>query len=161
MNDFQQNEILEYLSEIGIANVQNGLIHSLAVWLDEHIVGNNVRQRKQVAFNTFAKSVLDTVKKRTISRKVWAENKPLPHPYNDSEVLDNISHQVLIAINDMSFEEGLFFIAELWGKWILVCPRIIVESSPEFGDRAAQLKGEIEFSEYMFLYLDMVYGNMG
>ena len=151
---------MDVLSTLSVANVQNGLIHTLAIWLDEHIQGDSDKQRKLDAFYSFRDSVWEVVQLAQFQRKVWPERQQLPYPYNELEVIDSLSSQILQEMKEMSFEQGLLFLAELWGRWILVCPDRIIQHSPEFGSHASSVKTETELTEYMFRYLDMVYGMM-
>jgi len=160
MANIDSNELIDLLSTYCIANVQNGLIHTLAIWLDEHVQGESVESRKRDAFSTFAQSVENTVMQRQHRRKVWPANQPLPYPYNQIEVIESLSDQLLQKMKAMSFEKGLTFLAELWGGWMLVCPYEIIRNSPEFAREMNSAKTEIELTELMLQYLDMVYGTM-
>jgi hypothetical protein len=158
MEESSTNKLVDVLSTCCVANVQNGLIHALSVWLDEHIQGDSVKQGKLEAFYKFRNSVWEVVQQKQFQRKVWPENQDLPYPYNELEVISSLSSQILQEMNEMPFEKGLLFLAELWGRWILVCPDKIIQHSPEFGSYASSVKTETELIDYMFRYLDMVYG---
>jgi hypothetical protein len=160
MEELPTNKLVDILTTLCVANVQNGLIHTLAIWLDEHIQVDSVEQRKLEAFYNFRDSVWEVVQQRQFQRKSWPENQKLPYPYNRWKVINSLSKQILLAMNGMPFEKGLLFLAELWGRWILVCPDKIIQHSPEFGSFASSVKSDTELTENMFRYLDMGYGMM-
>ena len=53
MEESPTNKLVDVLSTLCVANVQNGLIHILAIWMDEHVQGDAVNQRKVEAFYKF------------------------------------------------------------------------------------------------------------
>jgi hypothetical protein len=158
MENARIDELLELLSENSVANVQNGLFHSLALWLDRHVKGEDVDRRKREAFSMFAGPVCKIARQRQYQRKVWPENKPVPSVYQ-YKVIEAISHKVLRKMRGLSFDQGLMFLAELWGRWILICPEAILRSSSEYARVVESVKGEDELIENMLWYLD-IYGNM-
>jgi hypothetical protein len=160
MTDIHNGELVDLLATHSVANVQNGLIHALAIWLDQHLQEEPVEQRKREAFSVFTSLVRDVVMQRQFERKMWPQNQPLPYPYNEMEVIESISDQALQKMIAMPLEKGLMFLAELWGAWILVCPAKIIQNSPEFASDLISVKTESERNELMLRYLEMVYGMM-
>jgi hypothetical protein len=151
--------LLEVLSISGVSNTQNGLIHSISVWLARHVKGENIESRKREAFNDFAGYVREVVKQRRYKRKLWLEDMPLPSPLSDEKTSEDISNQILRRMKAKSFDQGLRFLAELWGGWVLVCPEAIIQNSPEFASASITITDEAELIEYMLRYLD-IYGSM-
>jgi hypothetical protein len=159
MIDVANRDIVNYLATQSVANVQNGLIHTLSIWLDIHIKGERAYERKNAAFQVFFNQVSDVVTQREYERKEWPSRQPLPNPYNKTEVIESISKRILPYISNMALEQGLTFLAKLWGGWILVCPRAIIQNSPEYSTVATTAKNEAEVYELMLRYLDF-YGTM-
>jgi hypothetical protein len=151
--------LLELLSSNSVPNVQNGLIHALGLWLDYHIKDNDVQRRKEDAFALFERSVFDIARRRQYQRKEWPKNKPLPYPYNLEEAYESIWKEVRKDMRGLSFEQGLLFLAELWGRWMLICPEAIFRNSPEYASIVKTEYKEDELIEQMLRYLDN-YGNM-
>lgn len=160
MPGLETNELVDLLATHGVANVQNGLIHALALWLEQHIHGDAARQRKLEAFYLFRDAVWQVVNQEQFERKKWPEDRPLPYPKNELKVIHALAERALQKMKGMSFEQGLLFLAELWGGWILACPDRIIRESPEYGSYAASAPTESERNEYVFQYLDIVYGMM-
>jgi hypothetical protein len=160
MANLDNNELVEFLSTHSIANVQNGLISALAIWLDEHVQGEAIENRKRQVFYGFTASIRNVVKQYDATRKVWPKNRPLPYPYNEIKVIDFISDRVLQRMKGMRFVQGLTFLTELWGGWILICPREIIQNSPEFASEMVLGKTETELTETMIQYVELVYGTM-
>jgi hypothetical protein len=151
--------LLEVLSISGVANTQNGLIHSISVWLEMHVKVANIESRKREAFNDFAGYVREVIKQRRYKRMLWLEDIPLPSPIIDEKTSEDISDQILRVIEAKSFDQGLRFLAELWGGWVLVCPVEIVQNSPEFAAASITITDDDELIDYMLRYLD-IYGSM-
>jgi hypothetical protein len=59
----------------------------------------------------------------------------------------------------LSFDQGLLFLAELWGRWILICPEAILRNSPEYASVVEPGYDKGKLIEQMLSYLDL-YGNM-
>jgi len=152
-------KLLDLLSSNGVANVQNGLILAIGLWLGRHVKGEAVESRTREAFSIFADTAIRVARQSQHRRKVWPEGKPLPFPNDQSKVQEAISKQVLRSIRGSSFEEGLNFFGELWGRWVLLCPEAIIRNSPEFANIAEATKNENELIEHMLRYLDL-YGSM-
>jgi hypothetical protein len=159
MTNAQMSGLLELLSTNSVANVQNGLIHALGLWLEMYVKGAEVDRRKQEAYSTFVSSVWEVAKQRQYQRKVWPKSKPLPFPYNQLKVIEAISREVLREMKGLSFHQGLVFLAKLWGGWVLICPEAILRNSPEFASVIETVQDEDELIEQMLWYLD-IYGNM-
>jgi len=151
--------LLEVLSINGVANTQNGLIHSISVWLERYVKGENMEPRKREAFDDFTGYVREVVKQRRYKRKLWLEDIPLPSTISDEKTSEDISNQILRGMEAKSFNQGLRFLAELWGGWVLVCPEVIIQNSPEFASASITIKDEDELIDYMLRYLD-IYGSM-
>ena len=139
----------------------NGMIHTLGVWFHMHIRSAviDVDQRKKDAYSTFSTIAYNTAKKGIPNRRDWPRSKSLPDFDNNSQVLESISQQLLHQIQELSFEEGLRFIGELWGRWLLVCPLEILKDA--IGD-SQDTKGEwseVEVLDMMLRFLD-IYGSM-
>jgi hypothetical protein len=68
-------EIIENFIAHGVSVTQNGLIHTLAIWLDNNIQGEFVQKRKQEAGSKFYKFVTNFVGQRNYQRKKWNESR--------------------------------------------------------------------------------------
>jgi hypothetical protein len=125
--------LIDILINHGIDAAQNGLIQSLAFWLDDHIKGVFVRERKEEACLRFYKSVMNGVQEKKYQRRIWdKEQKPPLFKKNRAKAIDEISSKVLWQIKELSFEQGLDFIAELYSAWMLSCPGILMRNSSMF-----------------------------
>ena len=153
------DDLLELLSFNSIANVQNGLIHAYGIWLNKHVKGNAVKLRKREAYSTFARTAIRVAKQSQEGRKIWPEGRPLPSNTTQQKVQSDISKQVLRSIGGLSFEEGLKFLGELWGRWVVVCPETIIKNSPELSSIAENTKSNNELIGHMLRYLDL-YGSL-
>jgi hypothetical protein len=159
MIDSSQNTFVLGLMDIlitdGIGAAQNGLIHSMALWLDDHIKGELVRERKEEACQRFYKSVTACVQQKKYQRRIWGEKQLLPLFKKDQvKAIDEISSKVLRQIKEMSFEQGLDFIAELYAAWILTCPEIMMRNSSQFKS-SITTGSESELINLMLQYLDI------
>lgn len=160
MTQIDQHELIQLLGRQSVANVQNGLIHTLAIWMDEHVQGESVRRRKEQPFSAFYGVVRDVARQGGGQRDKWPAYRPLPYPYTQMKFIESLSDQILEHIKGMTFEDGLKFIGELWGGWILVCPQRILRNSPEYANSIMPQTTESGLVDLMLQYLDVVYGNM-
>jgi hypothetical protein len=159
VSTIKNDNLIEILTGTSAGNAMNGMIHALGVWFHMHIRGADADQRMKDAYSTFSTRAYNTAKKGMPDRKSWPRSKPLPEFDNNSQVLESISQQLLQQIQELSFEEGLIFIGELWGRWLLVCPIEILKDA--FGD-SQDTTGEWSEAEVLdntLRYLDL-YGSM-
>ena len=147
-------EIVDYLIMNGVGASQNGLIHSLALWLDKHIQGEFVQTRKEDACTKFCNYVHSFVEQRNFQRKSWNEDQPLPSLKNEGEFIEVISKRILEQTNSMSVERGLKFIAYVYAAWVLSCPVSILKNSPQYRDTVST-ETEPELISVMFRHLDI------
>jgi len=148
-------ETVEYFIVHGVSVTQNGLIHTLAIWLDKNIQGEFTQRRKQEAGSKFYKFVSNFVGQRKYQRKKWDESQKLPSSNNEWAASLEISNKILVQINGLPFEHGLEFIANLYAAWILSCPAIIIRASSEYKE-SISTENETELIELMFRYLDFL-----
>jgi hypothetical protein len=158
MTDFSQDkfvdELMDCLITHGVGAAQNGLIHSLAIWLDNNIQGEFVKERKQEAGQRFSQSVIYYIEKREFQRKTWQKNNKFPFAKNEWGAIQEIFGKVLERMNGMSFEQGLDFIAHLYAAWVLSCPAYLMKHSPQY--KASLFTGsEPELIDLMIRYLDI------
>jgi hypothetical protein len=137
----------------GVSATQNGLVHTLAIWLDNNIQGEFVQERKQEAGRKFYELVSDFVEQRYYQRKKWNENQKSSYDRNESEASLEISRKVLAQINELPFEQGLKYIANLYAAWILACPTTMMRVSSEYKN-SISTETETELIGLMFRYLD-------
>ena len=147
------------LSSNGVANVQGALIHAAALWMDRHVKGDDALTRKKAAFSTLTTAARGVINRQQLVRRCWPQNRRLPTIVNEVPVINALSHKVLRHMRGLTLEEGMAFLGELWGRWVLVCPIEIVRSSPEFASAIQSGAAEDELAETMLRYLD-IYANM-
>jgi hypothetical protein len=146
---------MDFLIAQGISTAQNGLIHTLAIWLDDHIKGDFVRERKEKAVHRFYRSITDNLRERKYQRIKWDKKRRLPPSYkNNSKAIDEIANKVLYQIKEMSFEQGLAVIGELYAAWILTCPEFMIRNSSQYKELISS-GTEAELIDLMLQYLDM------
>jgi hypothetical protein len=148
-------ETVENFIAHGVSVTQNGLIHTLAIWLDKNIQGEFVQRRKQEAGSKFYKFVSNYVGQRKYQRKKWDESQKLPSGNYEWTASLEISNKILAQINELPFEYGLEFIANLYAAWILSCPAIIIRASSQYKG-SISTENETELIEQMFRYLDFL-----
>jgi hypothetical protein len=127
-------ELVDDLIAHGVGAAQNGIIHSLAIWLDNNIQGEFADKRFQP--------------------KIWDESQNLPSCKNEWEASLEISSKILGRINGISFEQGLEFIALIYAAWMLSCPAFIIRNSPQYKG-STSTETETELIGLMFRYLDI------
>lgn len=146
-------EIMDNFIAHGVSAAENGLIHALAIWLERNIQGEFAQKRKRDAGEKFYKLVSDFVGQRHYPRKKWNETQESPSGQNEWEASLEISSKILAQINQLPFEDGLAFIANLYAEWILSCPAIILRTSSKYkGSISAGT--ETELIDLMFRSLD-------
>jgi hypothetical protein len=160
MNSTQEiSVLLGLLSSNSAGNSMNGMINALGQWFREHIEGQDSSDQMQDAYSVFASVVIETVNKNQFHRKQWPKGKPLPRFDNKSKTLQSISERILEAMQDLEFNNGLIFIGELWGKWLLSCPKELLLDILESIDASPDEINEELLLMNMLRYIDM-YGNM-
>ncbi|MEW6029218.1 MAG: hypothetical protein ACOYZ8_16890 [Chloroflexota bacterium] len=148
-------EIIDNFIAHGVSVTQNGLIHALALWLDNNIQGESVQKRKQEAGGKFYEFVTNFVGQRSFQRKKWNGSQKLPSSKNEWKKSLEFSSKILTQINELPFEQGLEFIANLYAAWILSCPAVIIRTSSEYKG-SISTENETELIEQMFRYLDFL-----
>ena len=148
-------EIVDNFIAHGVSATQNGLIHALAIWLDNNIQGELVQKRKQEAGGEFYEFVTNFVGQRSYQRKKWSESQKLPSSKNEWEKSLEFSDKILTQINGLPFEQGLEFIANLYAAWILSCPAKIIITSSEYKG-SISTENETELIEQLLRYLDFL-----
>jgi hypothetical protein len=146
-------ELMDHFVAHGVSATQNGLVHALAIWLDNNIQGEFVQERNQEAGGKFYKFVSDFVEQRHYQRKKWNETQKVSSDRNEWEASLEISSKVLAKIYGLPFEQGLEFIANIYAAWILSCPTIIMRTSSEYKD-SISTGTETELIGLMLRYLD-------
>jgi hypothetical protein len=139
----------------GVSATQNGLLHALAIWLDNNIQGELVQKRKQEAGGEFYEFVTNFVAQRSYERKKWIESPKIPSSKNERKKSLEFSSRILTQINGLPFEQGLEFIANLYAAWILSCPANIIMTSSEYKGTIST-ENETELTEQLLRYLDFL-----
>jgi hypothetical protein len=147
-------ELMDDLVAHGIGASQNGIIHSLAIWLDPHIRGEFAEKRKREAGTRFCEWIMKFVRQSHFQRKIWDESQRLPSHKNEWEASQEISRKILGQMNGMPFEQGLEFIALIYANWILSCPAFMIKNSPEY-EGSISTGTETELINLMLCYLDI------
>ena len=147
-------KLIDHLIKSGVGVAQNGLIHSLAIWLDSNLQGEVAKVRKEDACARFSKYVYDFVEQKNFERRTGNKNLELPSLKNEWQAIEEISNKVLEQTNEMSFEKGLEFIAYVYAAWILSCPASVMKNSPQYED-SISTETESELIGLMFRYLDI------
>ena len=153
------NVLLDLLSSNSAGNSMNGMIHALSHWFRDHIKGQDSSDQMQDAYSVFASVVIETVSQNQFHRKHWPKGKPLPKFDNKSTTLQSISERIIQAMQDLEFNNGLIFIGELWGKWLLSCPKELLLDILESIEASPDDISEEQLLKNMLRYIDM-YGNM-
>ncbi|TFH32570.1 MAG: hypothetical protein E4G99_12575 [Anaerolineales bacterium] len=160
MNSTQEiNALLDLLSSNSAGNSMNGMIHALGQWFLEHITGQDSSDQMRDAYSVFATVVIETVSKNQSRREQWPKGKSLPKFDNKPKTLQSISERILEAMQDLELNNGLMFIGELWGKWLLSCPKELLLDILESIDASPDEISEELLIKNMLRYIDM-YGNM-
>jgi hypothetical protein len=149
------DDFLEFLTTHSVGTVQNGLILALSRWLEGKVQGDAVEQRKREAVGEFGGHVWTVVQRRQYPRKPWPANHSLPPSFNDQDTMQVIVDHVFQFTHGMSLEQGVKFIAELYGAWILACPEPIIRNAPQFASSAPSAKTDAELIDLMMQYLDI------
>jgi hypothetical protein len=147
-------ELMDDLVAHGIHAAQNGIIHSLAIWLDNHIQGEFMEKRKREVGTRFCEWVMNFVRQSHFQRKIWDESQSLPSHKNEWEASQKISGKILGQMNGMPFEQGLEFIAWIYAAGILSCPAFMIKNSPEYKG-SISTGTETELINLMLRYLDI------
>lgn len=147
-------ELMDDLITHRILAIQNGIIHSLAIWLDNHIRGEFMEKRKREAGARFYEWVMNFVRQSHFQRKIWDESQNLPSDKNEWKASQEISRKILGQMNGMSFEQGLEFIALIYAAWILSCPAFMIKNSPQYKG-SISTGTETELIDLMLRYLDI------
>ena len=159
MSSRRIDSLVDTLSTNGVANVQGALIHTAALWMDRHVKGDDALPRKKAAFFALARTANRVVSRQQLVRKRWPQDKPLPSTINEVPVIHALSRKLLHHMRGLSLEDGMAFLGELWGRWVLICPIEIVRNSPEFASATQSGAAEDELAVNMLRYLD-IYANM-
>jgi hypothetical protein len=147
-------ELVDDLIAHGVGAAQNGIIHSLAIWLDNNIQGEFADKRKQESCVRFCEYIANFVDQKRFQPKIWNESQNLPSCKNEWEASLEISSKILGRINGISFEQGLEFIALIYAAWMLSCPAFIIRNSPQYKG-STSTETETELIGMMFRYLDI------
>jgi hypothetical protein len=151
------DKLLDLLCVNNPLNVMNSLVHAFGTWSRKHISGQGAESRMREAFSLLAHVAYSTANQGSPHRNKWPEGRTLPCPDNDPRIHATITRQVLRKMRGLSFEEGLTFIGQLWGQWLLMCPAELLSDTS--GSPEAQPFDDEKVIHQMLRYLD-VYGNM-
>jgi hypothetical protein len=136
----------------------NGMIDALGLWFNQHLKGHDAEQRMREAYSTFAAIAIDASRMDHPARNTWPKGKPLPEFDNNPKVIKSISRGILRSMRGLTFADGLIFLGQLWGKWLLVCPKEILIDILRPSASSPSPMSEEDLICQMLRYID-IYGN--
>jgi len=116
---------LDLLVAEHVKTTLQAIITTLGLWMRKHDVDVSDAQTAQNVINEFEEVTEEIIASGQYQRRQRPQFQALPK-FNWTRV-DSLSEEVFLSkMQDMRFGDGLKFMGQLTGAWILACPEIII-----------------------------------